>query len=97
MKIIWTGELSRKDRELINTRVVGKNGLELPPTFDSVERSAISAASFEKHVMETHPCVENDIMPPDQTLVVEAGIKSSMSKKAKQKIDKVLRHRILLT
>jgi len=101
---MWTGELSKKDREIINTRVIGKNGLELPNACDgdvcyacptNVERNAISAPSFEKHVMETHPCVNNELMPPDHTIIIEAGIQSSMSKKTTQKIDNVLRHRIL--
>ena len=60
-----------------------------------MERNAISAASFEKYVMETHPCVNNELMPPDHTIIIEAGIQSSMSKKTTQKIDNVLRHRIL--
>ena len=64
-----------------------------------MEQNTISAASFGKHVLETHLCVGDDIIiiPPDHTLIVEAGIKSSMSKKAKQKIDNVLRDIILTT
>ena len=34
-------------------------------------------------------------MPPDHTIIIEAGIQSSMSKETTQKIDNVLRHRIL--
>ena len=78
-----TGEFSKKDRDMINTRVIGKNGLELPNACDddvcyacptNVENNAISAASFEKHVMKTHPCVNNELMPPDHTIIIEEGI-----------------------
>jgi len=83
---------------MVNTRVIGKNGSELPNSYacpTNVERNAISAASFEKHVMETHPSINNELMPPDHTIIIEAGIQSSISKKTTQKIDNVLHHRML--
>jgi len=81
LKRMWTGELSKKDREIINTRVIGKNGLELPNAYDgdvyytcptNMESNAISAASFENHVMETHPYVNNQLMPPDHAIISTA-------------------------
>ena len=68
---------------MINTRVIGNNGLELPNACDgnvcdarptNMERNAISAASFEKHVTETNPCVNNQVTPPDHTIIIEEGI-----------------------
>ena len=105
LKRMWNGDLTRQDRELINTRVIGKNGLTLPPSFKgkdvcyacptNVERNAISASNFRNHVMKTHPHVNNNELPPDHTIIIEADIKSSSSKRSKQKIDNVLRHRII--
>ena len=30
---MWTGDLSKEDRKVINSRVIGYNGLQLPPVF----------------------------------------------------------------
>ena len=105
LKRMWSGDLTREDRVLINTRVIGKNGLTLPSSFGSkdvcyacptnIERNAISAGNFQKHVMKTHPPVNDDKLPPDHTIIIEADIKSSSSQRSKQKVDNVLRHRIL--
>jgi len=105
LKRFWKGDLTKKDRERLNTRVVGQNGLTLPPTFDgdacyacptNVERNCISAASFKKHVTSTHPSVESNDDPPDHTIVIYANITHAKSKKCKvRRIDNVLRHRII--
>ena len=31
---LWRDDLTQEDREKINTRVVGQDGVTLPPTFD---------------------------------------------------------------
>ena len=31
LKRMWTGDLSKEDRKVINSRVIGYNGLKLPP------------------------------------------------------------------
>ena len=33
LKRMWTGDLSKEDRNVINSRVIGYNGLQLPPVF----------------------------------------------------------------
>ena len=33
LKRMWTGDLSKEDRKVINSRVIGYNGLQLPPVF----------------------------------------------------------------
>ena len=105
LKRMWRGDLTKKDRELINTRVIGENGLTLPSSFGNKdacyasptnkERNAISAGNFGKHVIVTHPHVNENRLPPDHTIIIEADIRSSSSKRSKQKIDNVLRHRII--
>ena len=104
LKRFWKGDLTEKDRMLLNTRVVGHNGLKLPSSFNgdacyacptNVERNCISAACFKKHVISTHPPVESDELPPDHTIVIYADIKHTLSKKCKVTIDNVIRHRII--
>ena len=34
LKRMWGGDLSKDDRKRINSRVLGTNGLELPPDFE---------------------------------------------------------------
>jgi len=34
LKRMWTGDLSKEDRKVINSRVIGYNGLQLPPIFE---------------------------------------------------------------
>ena len=46
-------------------------------------------------VQATHPTVTNDELPLDNTLIIEAHITSSKSKKSKQKVDKHLRNCII--
>ena len=105
LKRMWSGDLTKEDRDKINTRVVGKNGLKLPASFEgkdvcyacptNAERNAISAINFRNHVTKTHPHVNDNESPPDHTIIIEADIKSSSSARSKQRIDNVLRHRIL--
>jgi hypothetical protein len=105
LKRMWLGDLTKKDRERINKRVVKPGGLQLLPSFEgkdvcyacptNVERNAISAINFKNHVLRTHPNVNDNNLPPDHTIIIEADIKSSLSKRSKQKVDNVLRHRIM--
>jgi hypothetical protein len=107
LKRMWSGDLTKKDRERINTRVIGRNGVQLDknPTGDAAyaccsnkERNSISSGNFRNQILATHPSVGEDEMPPPQTIVIEAAIRSSISKKANNmKIDRVLRHRIITT
>lgn len=106
LKRMWIGGLTKKDRDILNTRVIGHNGLTLPAKFEgdacyacptNKERNAISATSFENHVNQTHPNVHSTNDPPHHTIIVEAAINSSLSKRSKQKIDNVIRHRIITT
>ncbi len=39
LKRMWSGDLTKEDRMRINTRVLGTNGLELPPKFEGKQIS----------------------------------------------------------
>jgi hypothetical protein len=39
LKRIWSGDLTKEDQMRINTRVLGTNGLELPPEFEGKQKS----------------------------------------------------------
>ncbi len=41
LKRMWSGDLTKEDRTRINTRVLGTNGLELPPEFEGKQRIEI--------------------------------------------------------
>ncbi len=107
LKRMWFDDLSKKDRERLNTRVIGRNGVQLPSSFDGVdvsfacptnrERNAIHASHFKQHLEKSHPKVNEDEPPPDHTVVVEADIQSSKSSRSKTKINSMLRHRIITT
>ena len=106
MKEMWHGDLSKKNRKLFNTRVVGKNNLVLPSTFSgdacyacpsNRERNAISAGNFERHILATHPPFHSLEAPPEHTIVIEAEIRSTKSKQRNVTIDNVLRHKIITT
>ena len=78
LKRFWFGDLQKEDRERINTRGIGTNGLKLPndisdkdvsyacPT--NKERNTISAAHFKQHVLATHPDVSDVHHPPEHQL-----------------------------
>jgi len=108
---MWAGDLTKNDRKLLNERVIGSEQVPvLPHEFtglDAVyacpkntERNSISAGNFKRHVLKTHPNVDSLQDPPNHTLIVEANIKSSKSRKNGPKqhhIGGALRHRILTT
>ena len=84
LKRICTGQITQEDIDKINTRVVGRNGLQLPKVIGgntcyacpyNDERNAITAAIFAQHVRETHPTKESNDLPPEHTLMIEADIK----------------------
>ena len=106
MKKMWQCDLSKRHRKLFNTRIVGRNGLKLPSTFEgdacyacpsNRERNAISAGNFRRHVLNTHPPFVSQVLPPKHTIVVEADIRSTKNKQRNVTIDNVLRHRIITT
>ncbi len=41
LKRMWSGDLTKKDCKRINTRVLGTNGLELPPELEGKQISEI--------------------------------------------------------
>jgi hypothetical protein len=55
----------------------------------------IQKAIFQQHIQATHPSVTTNELPPDHTLIIEAHITSSISKKSQQKVDKHLRNPII--
>jgi hypothetical protein len=54
-------------------------------------------AIFQQHIHTTHPGVTTNILSPENTIIIEAYITSSDSKKSKQKIDRHLRNCIITT
>ena len=103
---LWRDDLTQEDREKINTRVVGQNGVTLPPTFDgdvvyacatNKERNAFQAGIFRDHILSTHPKVNSPELPPDHTIIIEAVVQSSKSKKSASSIGSFTRDRIIHT
>ena len=104
LKRFWKGDLRKKDRECLNTRVVGRNGLKLSSSLrgdvwyacpTNVERNCISVTSFMKHVIYIHPSVQSNDLPPDHMIVIYAAIQHTIAKKCKVRIDYVRCHRII--
>jgi hypothetical protein len=52
-------------------------------------------AIFRQHIQATHSSVATNELPPDHTLIIEAHITSSNSKKSQQKVDRHLRNCII--
>ena len=107
LKEMWFDDLSKKYRERINTRVIGKDGLKLPESLEGIdiccacptnrERNAFNAANFKQHVERTQPTVDGPDLPSPTTVIVEARISSSKSSRSKTNINRMLRHRIITT
>ena len=109
LKRMWSGDLTREDRERINTRVLGHNGLTLPSwsSFEgsdacfacprNKERNSIHAGHFCDHITKTHPSIDSPDLPPDHTIIIEADIQNPSKKTSKMKVDRALRHRIITT
>ena len=83
LKRLCQNELTEDDIALLNTRVIGQNGLALPAntTVDTCyacptnkERNSITASIFKRHVQATHPDAQSFELPPDHTIIIEADI-----------------------
>ena len=48
LKRMWTGDLSKEDRKVINSRVIGYNGLKLPPIFEGKQIKTFVINPFKK-------------------------------------------------
>jgi hypothetical protein len=59
------------------------------------ERNSIQKAILQQHIQATHPSVNSNEMPLENTLIIEAHIISSNSKKSQQKIDRHLKNHIV--
>ncbi len=55
----------------------------------------IQKAISQHHIQATHPSVATNELPPDHTLIIEAHITSSNSKKSQQKVDQHSRNCII--
>ena len=81
MSRLRVGKLTKRDREIINSRVIGEaTGVE-PPTGTDVfrvvpsnkERNSIQCCGFQKLLAATHPDMDEEgVNPPDHTLFIEA-------------------------
>ena len=85
---MWSGNFTVDDVRYINTRVVGQNGVTLPPdctdsdttyaTALNKQRNGISSGVFRNHLKSTDfPPVNSDALPPEHTIIIEADIQSS--------------------
>jgi len=45
------------------------------------EHNSIQKALFQKHINTKHPSITSNTLPPNHTLIIEANISSSVSKK----------------
>jgi hypothetical protein len=36
-----------------------------------VQQTAIAAGVFKSHIMQTHPSIDRDTLPPDHTIVID--------------------------
>lgn len=89
----WRDDLTQEDRDKINKRVVGQNGIVLPSTFDEDVVYA-QAGIFQDHILSTHPKISSPELPPDHTIIIEAVVQS---KHASSSIGSFTRDRIVHT
>ncbi len=73
------GEDTREDREIINSRLLGKKwfGITSSPWSmlclpNKQETEWNNAGIFKRHILATHPTVSIDELAPSHTLMVEA-------------------------
>ena len=82
LKSFWHDNLTHKDRITINKWVVTRTDVELPKNIHHAidwccvcptnkERNVISAGVFKQHVLNTHPSVDSDKLPPNHTIVIK--------------------------
>ncbi len=76
------GQDTKEDREKINSRVIGTNGVQLPDARDvcyacptNKERNGITAGIFKRHIDATHPPVDSEDLPLTHTLMIEASLR----------------------
>ena len=69
MTKMWEKDLPKSKRKILNTRTIKKDGLTLPTSFNGEgsyacptndERNAIHAATFQRHVLKTHPDFDSE-------------------------------------
>ena len=94
MMRMWKGDYTEQDFARINERVIGANGVEFPTIhphtdiayacYKNKDRNAIHAASFKEHI-KNFPPVENDDLPPEHTVIIEALIEDAPPYKPKKK------------
>ena len=88
LRRLMRDELTDADFRLLNTRVIGRNGLKVPDQFDgdgcyaasrNKTRSGISAALVDKHLQNNHPDFDDnsDASPPKHTLILKADVNPS--------------------
>ena len=109
LKRFWSKGFTKEDKEMINTRLIGQNGIELPecsnPHSDIYYtcpihnmRSSIHANLQQEHMHQTHPDVADAATePPLHMLIIESDMRSSEHHAAKPKLSRVWRHRIITT
>ncbi|KAL7527853.1 hypothetical protein ACHAXR_004496 [Thalassiosira sp. AJA248-18] len=111
LKRVWKGELTEEDIQMLNTRVVGQNGVTLPAvtTDDDAcyacpinkQRNATSGGIFQKHLLSSgeFPPIDSEELPPSHTVIIEADIHSctTANKKEKTRVSREMRDRIINT
>ena len=104
LKRLCEGSLTQEDIDVLNSRVLGANGVKLPKSLPgdtcyatptNKERNSISAGMFDQHVRETHPRILRSELPPKHTLIIEADMTTSGRYGTRKGISRSMRNRIL--
>lgn len=86
LKRLCENELTQRNIDLLENRVIGQNGLTLPNIIPgdtcyacqtNSKRNSITASIFNQHVQVTHPDAQSNTLPPDHTIIIEADIQST--------------------
>ena len=107
LKRFWAGDLTREDRDLINSRKVNGTTVKIPDILSckedwsyacpyNKERNAITASIFKKHVENTHPMAGSHENPPQHTLIIEGYFQTKPTNDThSERVRNVIRHRIV--
>ena len=86
LKRLCKGKITQSDVDILNSRILGRNGFNLPKELPgdtcyatpyNKERNSISAGIVHQHIKDTHPSIDNDELPPKHTLFIEAEVQGA--------------------
>ena len=91
LKWLWTGETTEDDVNMLNKRIVGKNGLTLSEDSANADmcyaypfnkkRNSFSAGTFQDLLLSREfPAINSNDLPLEHTIIIEADIQTSSTK-----------------